>query len=256
MKKHLLTIFCFLFMLTACEALKKDGSNETREVTESAETLYTEAMDALETSRYKAAVNKFEDIERVYPYSKWATKAKVMAAYANFKDQEYDDAVLALERFIKLHPGHKDVAYAYYLRALCYYEQISVVSRDQGYTKLALESLREVRARFPKSEYAKDAEVKIDLVYDHLAGKEMDVGRFYLKRHQYVAAINRFERVVEDLDTTSHVPEALHRLVEAYMALGIRDQAKRYAAVLGHNYPGSKWYEYSYNLFPETKVTE
>ena len=171
-----------------------------------------------------------------------------MAAYAHYREERYDDALNAIDRFLSLHPGHASAPYAYYLRALCHYEQIADVTRDQKNTELALSALSEVVRRYPESSYARDAQLKIDLTNDHLAGKDMEIGRFYLKRGEYQAAINRFRRVIERYQTTTHVPEALHRLTETYLALGIVDEAQTAAAVLGHNYPGSEWYADSYLL--------
>jgi outer membrane protein assembly factor BamD len=171
-----------------------------------------------------------------------------MDAYAHYREARYDDALNAIDRFLSLHPGHQSAPYAYYLRALCYYEQIADVTRDQKNTELALGALSEVVRRYPGTGYARDAQLKIDLTYDHLAGKDMEIGRFYLTRGEYHAAINRFRRVIEQYQTTTHVPEALHRLTEAYLALGIVDEAQTAAAVLGHNYPGSEWYADSYLL--------
>ena len=171
-----------------------------------------------------------------------------MSAYSYYKDNKYDDAVNALDRFIQLHPGNPDAVYAYYLKGLCYYEQIVDVGRDQRVTELALESLNEVVTRYPNTPYARDARLKVDLARDHLAGKEMEIGRYYLVRDQYLAAINRFRRVIEQYQTTTHVPEALERLTECYLALGVKDEAQAAAAVLGYNFPGSDWYQDSYNL--------
>ena len=213
------------------------------------EELYNTAAAALDAGRYAEAARGFEDVEREYPYSSWATKAQLMSGYSYYKQLRYDEAVLSLERFIDLHPSDENVAYAWYLKALCYYEQITDVRRDQRMTEMALDSLRQVTTRFPESKYAKDAALKIDLTQDHLAGKEMEIGRYYLFRKKYQAAINRFKRVVDDYQTTTHVPEALHRMTEAYLALGIIDEARKTAAVLGHNFPNSSWYKDSYKLF-------
>ena len=172
-----------------------------------------------------------------------------MSAYAFYGANEYDEAISAARRFIDLHPGHKDVAYAYYLIGVSYYEQISDVGRDQKMTEDALAAFDELIRRFPDTQYARDAEIKADLTRDHLAGKEMEIGRYYLRRGEYVAAINRFNNVVGRYQTTTHVPEALHRLTEAYMALGIQEEARRTASVLGYNFPGSQWYQDSYALF-------
>ncbi len=212
------------------------------------EDIYNTAMNSLLAANFVEAAKKFDEVERQHPYSVWATKAQLMAAFANYQNSRYDEAIIALDRFIQLHPGNRDVAYAYYLKALCYYEQISDIARDPKMTELSLRALNEVVRRFPESTYARDARLKLDLTTDHLAGKEMDIGRYYLKRTEYVAAINRFRRVVENYQTTAHVPEALHRLTEAYLALGLVDDARQSAAVLGYNYPGSEWYADSYAL--------
>ncbi len=225
------------------------GSTEEEYVERPVETLYNEAMDALERQNYPDAVTLFEETERQHPYSQWATRAQLMTAYANYQANRYDEAVAALDHYIQLHPGNRQVlAYAYYLRALCHYERMSDPVRDQSMTEEALGSLQQVVRRFPETAYARDAKIKIDVTHDHLAGKEMEVGRFYLRRGHYSAAINRFRGVVDLYQTTTHVPEALHRLVEAYLALGITDEASRVAAVLGHNYPGSEWYRDSHAL--------
>jgi outer membrane protein assembly factor BamD len=210
--------------------------------------IYNNAVDALEGKDYERAAKLFDDVEREHPYSVWATKAQLMAGYAYYQASNYDEATIALDRFIQLHPGNRDIAYAHYLKALTYYEQISDVVRDQGATNNAQKALKEILRRFPNSTYARDAKLKLDLTDDHLAGKEMEIGRYYLNRDHYLAAINRFRRVIDDYQTTSHVPEALHRLVEAYSALGIENEARKNAAVLGHNFPGSEWYIDSYTI--------
>jgi outer membrane protein assembly factor BamD len=212
------------------------------------EELYNQALDRLENGDPRQAAQDFEEVERQHPYSQWATRAQLMAAYAFYQADAYDDAVDAARRFIDLHPGHKDVAYAYYLIGVSYYEQISDVGRDQKNTELALEAFEELIRRFPNSDYAKDASLKADLARDHLAGKEMAIGRYYLRRGVYVAAINRFRTVIERYQKTTHVPEALHRLTEAYLSLGVAEEARRTAAVLGYNFPSSIWYQDSYAL--------
>lgn len=220
-----------------------------------AEELYNQALDTLLEGRTKTAARQFDEVERQHPYSVWATKSQLMSAFSNYQSDNYDDAINTLDRFIQLHPGNRDVAYAYYLKALCYYEQISDVERDQKMTRLALDSLEEVQRRFPNSEYARDARLKADLARDHMAGKEMTIGRYYLRRGDYLAAINRFRAVIEGYQTTTHVPEALHRLVESYLALGINQEAQATAAVLGYNYPGSQWYVDSYALLTGVDLT-
>jgi len=212
------------------------------------ETMYRNAAAALDAGNFVEAARKFDDVDRQYPYSQWATRAQLMAGYAHYRALRYDEAVLALDRFLELHPGDDNVAYGTYLRALCYYEQITDVRRDQRMTQMALENLKRVVERFPETKYARDALLKIDLTQDHLAGKEMEIGRYYLVRKQYQAAINRFQHVVDDFQTTTHVPEALHRLTEAYLALGILPEAQKTAAILGYNYPESRWYKDTYKL--------
>ncbi len=231
--------------LVACSG--KDDDDKTY-VEQPVEKLYNNALDSLGAGEYKTAAKGFEEVDRQHPYSVWATKAQLMAAFSYYQANKYDDAILALDRFIQLHPGHRDVAYAYYLKALCYYEQIADVGRDQRITEQALNALAEVTKRFPETAYARDARLKVDLAIDHLGGKEMDVGRFYQSQRQYVGAINRYRQVIERYQTTTHTPEALHRLVESYLALGVHDEAQMAAAVLGHNYPGSDWYADSYYL--------
>ena len=234
--------------LGACTEKKKEY------VERPVEQLYNEAMDAMATQNYGDATDRFDEVERQHPYSNWATRAQLMAAYSYYLQNKYDDAIVALDRYIQLHPTSKDVAYAYYLKGLSYYEQISDVSRDQKMTELALKTLDELIKRFPNSRYARDAKLKLDLTFDHLAGKEMEIGRFYHRHGNYLAAINRYKAVIDNYQTTTHVPEALHRLTEAYLALGVTEEARKTAAVLGHNFPGSEWYIDSFELIEHKKV--
>jgi outer membrane protein assembly factor BamD len=235
--------------LLAASILAGCSSNDEPEYVERpVEELYNEAVDQAEGKEFADAADTFLEVERQHPYSIWATKAQLMSAFSYYSDGQYDDAILSADRFIQLHPGNRDISYAYYLKALSYYEQITDVGRDQRTTKLALQSLDDVVRRFPDSRYAKDAVLKIDLTRDHLAGKEMEIGRYYHERDNYLAAINRYRTVIENYQTTTHVPEALHRLSEAYSALGIEPEAQSNAAVLGHNFPGSEWYIDSYEL--------
>ncbi len=220
------------------------SADDTQPVAE----LYNKGLEYMKDGSYKSAAKSFAEVERQHPYSSWATKAILMQAYAQYQRNSYDDTINAAQRFITLHPGHKDAAYAYYLVALSNYEQIKDVKRDQTATQKALESLEEVSRRFPDSQYAPDAEAKAKLARDHLAGKEMEIGRYYLKRGSYLAGINRFKKVVTDYQTTSHTPEALYRLTEGYMALGVKSEAQTAAAVLGHNFPNSQWYRDAYNV--------
>lgn len=210
--------------------------------------LYNEGLSLLNSGSYNRAQKKFAEVERQHPYSKWATKAILMQAFAAYQNNNYGDAVDAGKRFIALHPGHKDTPYAYYLVAISNYEQIADIRRDQSRTMDAVEALDEVARRFPDTPYAADAQRKAMVARDHLAGKEMEVGRYYEKRGSYLAGINRFKKVVTDYQTSSHTPEALFRLAECYMALGVVSEAQTAAAVLGHNFPNSQWYKDAYAL--------
>lgn len=244
----------FLAAVASVAILAACSSDEEEIPEQPAELLYNNAINTLESGAAGKAAPLFEEVERQHPYSQWATQAQLMAAYSYYLIDDYDSAIPALDSFIDLHPGNRNTAYAYYLRALCYYEQIADVTRDQGNTEEAQRTLSDVIARWPATPYARDATLKLDLVRDHLAGKEMEVGRYYLKRGQYLAAINRFKTVVDKYQTTTHVPEALHRLTEAYLSLGITDEAQATAAVLGYNYPGSDWYQDSYALLGERNL--
>jgi outer membrane protein assembly factor BamD len=210
--------------------------------------LYNDALADLKAGSYKSANKKFAEVERQHPYSKWATKAILMQAFSSYQRNSYDDAINAGKRFITLHPGHKDAPYAYYLVAISEYEQIADVRRDQSRTEKAVFALEEVARRFPDSSYAADATKKAAQGRNQLAAKEMDVGRYYLKKGSYLAGINRFKKVVTDYQTSTHTPEALYRLAEGYMALGVVSEAQTAAAVLGHNYPNSEWYKDAFTL--------
>lgn len=229
--------------LAACGGASKDAYIE-----KPVDDLYNQAMDQMVEERYTQSAKTFEAVESEHPYSVWATKGQLMAAYALYEGGSYGESIVAADRFIQLHPGNRDVAYAYYLKAISYYVQITDVGRDQKITELALKALEDVVRRFPGSKYARDAQLKIDFTRDHLAGKEMEIGRYYLQRGQYLAAMNRFKRVIDNYQTTTHVPEALERLVECDLALGLKGEARRNAAVLGYNYPGNKWYQDGYEL--------
>lgn len=247
MHKIALIALVLMTLLSACSSKDRERKFVARDVG----ALYNIGKDFLEQGRYTDAAAFFDEVERQHPYSQWARRAQLMSAYAYYKANKYDDAVLSAERFLTLHPGNADTSYAYYLIAICHYERIIDIARDQKMTERALQAMREVTRRFPDSGYAEDARLKIDMARDHLAGKEMEIGRFYQRRGQYLAAIGRFKNVVSSFDTTSHAPEALHRMTESFLALGIREEAKKSAAILGYNYPGSKWYQYSYDLVQE-----
>jgi outer membrane protein assembly factor BamD len=211
-----------------------------------ADVLYQQGVAHVQKQEYGQAVTSFDQVEENYPYSSWATHAQLLAGYAQYKQQNYDDALGALNRFIALHPENQDIAYAYYLKALCYYEQIDDVQRDQTTTFEAIQTLSDVTTRFPDSAYARDARIKLRLAQNRLAGHDMVIGRFYEKQHLYAAAIGRFQDVVTSYQTTTDTPEALERLVECYLDLGLTDSAQRTASVLGYNYPGSSWYQTAY----------
>ncbi len=213
-----------------------------------AEQIFQRGEFELERKRQDDAAFYFGEVERLYPYSDWAKRALIMQAFSYHKDKDYENSRAAAQRFIDVYPTDDDAAYAQYLLALSYYDQIEDVGRDQGLTFQALQGLRTVIERYPDSEYARSAILKFDLAFDHLAGKEMEIGRYYLKRDHYTAAINRFRVVVEDFQTTTHTPEALHRLVESYLSLGLTQEAQTAGAILGHNYKGTDWYEDSFKL--------
>jgi len=236
--------------LAACSSTDDEPEYVERPVEE----LYNDAYNAALSGDFDGAAPLFDEVERQHPYSVWATQAQLMSAYSLYQSNEYDDAVAALDRFIQLNPGNPNVDYAYYLKGLSFYERIVDVGRDQRLTREALSAFEEVVQRFPTSKYARDARLKIDLARNHLAGKEMSIGRWYMRQGQYLAAINRFQRVVSDFDTTDQVPEALLRMTESYVALGLIEEAKRTAAVLGHNYPGSDWYQDAFVLATEGRA--
>ncbi len=234
-----------VLVLAACSGGQKEVPLENY----SAEELYRQGELALEKGgRPDGALLYFQEVERLYPYTQYSKRALIMQAFTLHKSKKYEEARAAAQRYLDLYPGEEDAAYAQYLMALSYYDQIDDVGRDQGLTFLALQGMREVIEKYPDSEYAQSAILKFDLAFDHLAAKEMEIGRYYLKRKHYTAAINRFRVVVQDFQTTSHTAEALHRLVEAYLALGFEDEAQTAAAILGYNYQSSPFYQDSFNL--------
>ncbi len=215
------------------------------------ELLYSTGMERLDTKEWSEAVQYFEEVQRQHPYSEWSRRAIVMSIYANYMAERYTETSAAADQFIHLYPGNELTPYAYYMKAICAFEQIVDVGRDQGYTTSAQAMLRDVVQRYPDSEYARDARLKLDMVQDQLAGKEMEIGRYYLTENQPLAAIGRFKTVVGDYQTTSHTPEALYRLVEANEMMGLHDEAIRDGAVLGYNYPGDRWYAAAYKLLTD-----
>ncbi len=236
-------------LLAGCATSKNKA--DTQYVARDVSTLYNAGKYRLDRGQYKLAAALFDEVERQHPYSPWARRAQLMSAFSYYMNKDYPESISAAQRFLSIHTGNKDAPYAYYLIALCYYEQIADVTRDQKITSQALDALGEMIRRYPDTRYAADARLKLDLVNDHLAGKEMEIGRFYQRRGQWLAATLRFRTVVDKYQTTTHTPEALERLVESYLSLGIPAEAQKAAAVLGRNYPGSKWYERSFKLMRE-----
>jgi outer membrane protein assembly factor BamD len=253
-----LPVLAFLVLaatsLTGCslwDSLTGDSSEDSKDaeyVERPVEQIYDDAWKRIKDGDWQEAAKQFDEVERQHPYSIWARRAMLMSAYCYYQANKYTDAISTADQYIQLHPGSHEIAYAFYLKAMSLYEQIVDVGRDQSNTEQALSALQDVVQRFPNTEYARDASLKVDLTLDHLAGKEMAVGRYYLVRGDYIGAINRFRVVVERYQKTTQIAEALERLTEAYYALGIYGEAKTAAAVLGANYPGSPWYKDSYDL--------
>jgi outer membrane protein assembly factor BamD len=243
--KHFL-IVCALLGAVVIAGCKSKAPAE--DVFVPAENLYNEAMDKLQEQSYKEAAEAFQKVEQEHPFSEWATRALVMEAYSYFEGGEYEEAITACERFIHLHPRNENSSYMTYLKAAALYYQILPVQKDQAVTEEAKLALMEVVQKYPNTAYARDAKIKHDLTVDHLAGKEMEIGRYYLSKRKVSAALNRFRVVIDDYQTTTHIAEALYRMIEGYVALGVLDEAKRYGAVLGYNYADSPWYQRAYDL--------
>lgn len=234
--------------LTAGCAGRGGKARDTAYVARDVDTLYLAAKDRLDRGRVKEAAALFDEVERQHPYSPWARRAQLMSAFSYYAARDYTKAIQAAQRFLSIHPGNKDAPYAYYLVALSQYEQISDVTRDQKATAQALASMNELIRRYPNTRYAADARLKLDLINDHLAGKEMTIGRAYQRQGKWLAATIRFRTVIDKYQTTSHAPEALYRLTESYLSLGLADEAQKAAAVLGRNYPGDAWYQRAFDL--------
>ena len=234
--------------LAACAGGGKTTKADTSYVARDVNTLYSLAKHRLDQERYAEAAVIFDEVERQHPYSVWARRAQLMSAFSYYAAKDYTKSTESARRFLAIHPGNRDAPYAHYLIGLNYYEQIEDVTRDQSISRQALDALNELVRRYPNTRYASDARLKVDLVRDHLAGKEMEVGRFYQRRGQWLAAVQRFRAVIGEYQTTSHTPEALMRLTESYLALGIPEQARQSASVLGANYPNTEWYQRAYNL--------
>jgi outer membrane protein assembly factor BamD len=243
----LVAVLCAL-AVAGCSSLKPKPKTKLAYEERPVELLYSTGADRMDKHLWGQAVEYFQEVERQHPYSEWSRRSILMQAFAHYQSNNYDEAIADSDRFISLYPGNQAAAYAHYLKAICYFEQIVDVGRDQASTGQALDNLREVTSRYPHTEYALDARLKIDMVNDQLAGKEMSIGRWYLRQNDTLAAIGRFRTVVDRYQTTSHAPEALYRLVEAYLTLGLLDEAKKNGAVLGYNYPGDRWYADAFEL--------
>ena len=248
LKLAILATAAVAMTMTAGCAGRGGKSRDTAYVARDVDTLYTAAKDRLDRGDSKQAAALFDEVERQHPYSPWARRAQLMSAFSYYVARDYTKATQSAQRFLSIHPGNRDAPYAYYLIALCYYEQIRDVTRDQRVTQQALTALNDITRRYPNTRYAADARLKIDLVNDHLAGKEMDIGRNYQRRGKWLAATLRFRNVIDKYQTTSHAPEALYRLVESYLAIGVPEEAQKAAAVLGANYGASEWYRKAYAL--------
>ena len=256
MKVFLGTVNLIAICLTASILLGScaGGDSEPEYTERSVEDIYNTALDKLIEGDYSQASEEFDEVERQHPYSIWSKRSLLMSAYSRYQRNDYELAIASALRYIELYPASENIDYAYYLIAISYYEQINDIGRDQADTERALSAFDELIARFPDGEYARDGKAKRDLALDHLAGKEMEVGRTYLGLKNYLASIKRFQNVIEKYQTTSHVPEALARITEVYVILGVKEEAQASASVLGYNYPGSIWYSYAYDLL--TKLDE
>lgn len=245
----LLTFIFFItttFYLTSCSN-SNTKDTESNKIPTSSE-IYREAKFALDESNYVKSINKFKEVNTRYPLSNEGVRAQIMIAFINYLQLDYDSAILNLSKFIKLYPSHKDIDYAYYLLALSYYEQINNEELDGSYNELSIQYFYQILNRFPESKYAKDSQQKIVLVKENIAAKHMNIARFYHKNKKYVAAMNRYKIIINDHSTTKFTPEALYRLLEIYLTLGLLEEAKKTASIIAFNYPGSKWYKYSYDL--------
>jgi len=242
-----LLLACAILIPAAGCARNKTGSDPAY-IARDVNSLYALAKQRLDKGQYEDAAKLFDEVERQHPYSVWARRAQLMSAFSYYMAQKYPEAISSAQRFLTIHPGNKDAPYAHYLIAMSHYQQIEDVTRDQASTANAMNAFGELMRRYPDSRYASDARLKMDLINDHLAGKEMEIGRFYQRSGKWLAATLRFRKVVEQYQTTNHTPEALERLVECYLALGIPQEAQKAAAVLGRNYPGTDWYHRAYKL--------
>ena len=247
-------------ILPAAGCAGSGTKGDTAYIARDVNTLYALAKRRMDQQDYERSAKLFDEVERQHPYSVWARRAQLMSAFSYYLGKKYPEAISSAQRFLTIHPGNKEAPYANYLVAMSYYQQIEDVTRDQGITQQAADSFGELIRRYPQSRYAADARLKLDLIKDHLAGKEMEIGRYYQRAGNWLAATSRFREVVDKYQTTSHTPEALERLVECYLALGVPFEARKAAVVLGANYPGSPWYNRAYRLIyfkePRDKLTK
>jgi outer membrane protein assembly factor BamD len=246
--RALALIFATIFILLSNCSENQVGIEDSPSEDKAAEEIFNAGEKAILRKRYGDAAEKFTEVERLYPYSDWAKRALIMQVYSFHKDQSYENVVSAANRFIEFHPNDKDVPYAYYLIGLSYYDQVLAIGRDQELSKEALRVFSLITKEYPESKYASSSQIRFNFLRDHLASKEMEVGRYYLKRSHYAPAINRFRGVIEEFSTTSQVPEALHRLVEAYLSLGLVNEAQTAGAILGYNYRSTEWYDRTFEL--------
>ena len=244
-KKISITLIIMLFLIS-CSSNKE--TKDTVSINSSPEILYIEAMAIFKNNDFEGALIKFKEIESKYPLSNEAVQSQIMSGFIDYLSMEYESAIFKYNRVIQKYPSHKNIDYVFYIKAMCYFEQISHEELDSNNNMKALENFEQVILRFPESDYAKDSKLKIILVKENIAAKHMDVGRFYMKNDKYIAAMNRFKIVIEEFAQTKFTPEALFRLVEIYYKLGMIEEANKTAAVIAYNYPDSKWYQYSYNI--------
>ena len=255
MKKYL-SILVLTLSISSCSWFSSSDEDKVKEeeVRRPVEEIFESGQTLMADGRFQKAILEYQEVQRLYPFSPLANKAKVMEAYANFKDEEYDKAIEIADEFITLNPGNEEVEFVYYMKAMAYYDRITDVKRDQGITVNAQKAFAELTNRFPNGKYARDGQYKLDLIRDHLAAKEMEVGRYYSKTKNYLAAINRYKSVVKEYDDTQQIEEALYRLTEANILLGFDKEALKYSTILGYNYPSSKWYKRSYKLVSGVKA--
>ncbi len=250
--KKLFVFFVYILILSSCsKEIKKESTIKQKSLDLQVLEVYKEGVDSLESGDIFFATKKFNEAETLYPQSEWAPKSALMAAYAYYSQDYYGDAIAELERFLRVYPKHKNIDYAYYLLAISYYEQIVDETKDLQSILQARNYFKIIIKDFPNTEYAMDSEFKVDLIEDILAAKEMYIGRYYLQKKKWIPAINRFRAIIDDYETTIYTEEALHRLVEVYYIIGLEDEAKKYAKILGYNYQSSLWYEKSYSVFDE-----